>query len=60
MTATILTLLPLGTLAGLMITSPGYLDPLLNDPTGRRIVAMGVVAQVVGNFFIRKIIKIKV
>ena len=60
MTATILTLLPIGTLAGLMITSPGYLDPLLNDPTGRRIVALGVVAQVVGNFFIRKIIKIKV
>jgi tight adherence protein B len=60
MTATILTLLPLGTLAGLMITSPGYLDPLLNDPTGRRIVALGVVAQVVGNFFIRKIIKIRV
>jgi tight adherence protein B len=60
MTATVLTLLPLGTLAGLVITSPGYLDPLLNDPTGRRIVALGVLAQIVGNFFIRKIIRIRV
>ena len=60
MTATILTLLPIATLAGLMLTSPGYLDPLLTDPTGRRLIAAGVIAQVVGNFFIRKIIRIKV
>jgi tight adherence protein B len=60
LTATILTLLPLGTLAGLVLTSPGYLDPLLNDPTGRRIIAVGILAQIVGNFFIRKIIRIKV
>jgi tight adherence protein B len=60
LTATILTLLPLGTLAGLIITSPGYLDPMLNDPTGRRIIALGVMAQIVGNFFIRKIIRIRV
>jgi tight adherence protein B len=60
LTATILTLLPIATLAGLLLTSPGYLDPMLNDSTGRRIIALGVVAQVVGNFFIRKIIKIKV
>ena len=60
LTATILTLLPLATLGGLIITSPGYLDPMLKDPTGRRIIAAGVMAQIVGNFFIRKIIKIKV
>jgi tight adherence protein B len=60
LTATILTLLPLGTLGGLMVTSPGYLDPMFNDPIGRKVVALGVLAQIVGNFFIRKIIKIKV
>jgi tight adherence protein B len=60
MTATILTLLPIGTLAGLVLTSPGYLDPLLNDPTGRRLIALGIMAQLVGNFFIRKVIRIKV
>jgi len=60
MTATILTLLPLGTLAGLMILSPSYLAPLLNDSTGRKLVVGGVVCQVLGNFFIRKIIRIQV
>jgi tight adherence protein B len=60
LTATILTLLPLGTLAGLMITSPGYLDPMMSNPMGRKVISLGVVAQVVGNFFIRKIIKIRV
>ncbi|MDE3196627.1 MAG: type II secretion system F family protein [Acidobacteriota bacterium] len=60
LTATILTLLPIATLAGLMLTSPGYLDPMLNDSTGRRVIAGGVVAQIIGNFFIRKVIRIKV
>jgi tight adherence protein B len=60
LTATILTLLPLATLAGLILTSPGYLDPLLNDETGRKVIAGGILAQIIGNFFIRKIIKIKV
>jgi len=60
MTATILTLLPIATLIGLIVSSPGYLDPMLEDPTGRKIIALGVLAQIVGNFFIRKIIKIKV
>lgn len=60
MTATILTILPLATLGGLMATSPGYLDPMFRDNTGRKILALGVLAQVLGNFFIRKIIRIKV
>jgi tight adherence protein B len=60
LTATILTLLPIATLGGLLLTSPGYLDPMMANPTGRELVAGGVVAQIVGNFFIRKIIKIKV
>jgi tight adherence protein B len=60
LTATILTLLPIATLAGLMMSSPGYLDPMFSDPTGRKLIAAGVMAQIVGNFFIRKIIQIKV
>jgi tight adherence protein B len=60
LTATILTLLPLATLGGLIITSPRYLDPLLNDDTGRKIIAGAILAQILGNFFIRKIIRIKV
>jgi tight adherence protein B len=60
MTATILTILPIATLGGLILTSPGYLDPLLHDPTGHKLVAAGVMAQVLGNFFIRKIVRIEV
>ena len=60
LTATILTLLPIATLGGLLIMSPGYLDPMIKDPLGRKIVAAGIIAQFLGNFFIRKIIKIKV
>ena len=60
LTATILTLLPIATLGGLILTSPGYLDPLLTNPTGRKMIAAGIMAQIIGNFFIRKIIKIKV
>jgi tight adherence protein B len=60
LTATILTLLPIATLALLLMGSPDYLDPMFNDPTGRKLIAAGVMAQVIGNFFIRKIIRIKV
>jgi tight adherence protein B len=60
LTATILTVLPLATLGGLLLTSPGYLDPLFQTSTGRKIVAVGIVAQILGNFCIRKIIRIKV
>ena len=60
LTATILTLLPIATLGGLMLTSPEYLQPMFENPLGKKIIAAGVVAQVLGNFFIRKIIKIRV
>lgn len=60
MTATVLTLLPLATLGGLMLTSPGYLEPMLVDPLGKKLVAAGAVGQLLGNYFIRKIIRIKV
>jgi tight adherence protein B len=60
LTATILTLLPIATLGGLMMTSPDYLTPMFENPLGKKIVAAGVIAQIMGNFFIRKIIKIKV
>jgi tight adherence protein B len=60
LTATILTVLPLATLGGLMLTSPGYLSPLIRDPAGRQLVIAGVVCQVLGNYFIRRIVRIRV
>lgn len=60
LTATILTLLPIATLGGLLVVSPGYLDPMFKTAIGKKIIAGGIVAQILGNFFIRKIIRIKV
>jgi tight adherence protein B len=60
LTATILTVLPLATLAGLIITSPGYLTPLITEPLGRKLVVAGVVCQILGNVVIRRIIRIRV
>src|ERR1035438_7671657 len=60
LTATILTVLPLATLAGLIITSPGYLSPLLTEPLGRKLVVAGVICQILGNIVIRRIIRIRV
>lgn len=60
LTAIILTLLPIVTLGGLMLTSPGYLDPMFQSAMGKKILGLGVLAQIMGNLFIRKIIRIKV
>ena len=60
LTATILTVLPLATLGGLIVTSPGYLSPLLTDPLGRKLVVAGVVCQILGNIVIRRNIRIRV
>jgi tight adherence protein B len=60
LTATILTILPIATLVGLIIVSPQYLSPLLHDPMGRKLVMMGIACLVLGNVFIRKIVRIRV
>ena len=60
MTATILTVLPIATMIGLLIVAPGYLQGMANDTDGRKLIAGALVAQVLGNYFIRKIIRIKV
>jgi tight adherence protein B len=60
MTATILTLLPIGTLLALLAVAPGYLQGMAADPDGKKMIGGAVFAQLLGNFFIKKIINIKV
>jgi tight adherence protein B len=60
LTATILTLLPVGTMLALLVVAPGYLQGMADDPDGKKMIGAAVIAQVLGNFFIKKIIKIKV
>jgi tight adherence protein B len=60
MTAGILTVLPIATMCGLLIVAPGYLQSMAADPDGKWLIVAAIVAQVIGNLCIRKIIKIKV
>jgi tight adherence protein B len=60
LTATILTLMPIGTMIGLMIVAPGYLQGMARDPDGKWLIGGALAAQVLGNYFIKKIINIKV
>jgi tight adherence protein B len=60
MTATILTLMPVGTMLALLMVAPGYLQGMANDPDGKYLIGGAIFAQILGNFFIKKIIKIKV
>jgi tight adherence protein B len=60
MTATILTLLPVGTMLALLIVAPGYLQGMAADSDGKKMIGAAIVGQLLGNFFIKKIINIKV
>jgi tight adherence protein B len=60
MTAAILTLLPVGTMALMLMIAPGYLQGMAEDETGKTLIAGAIGAQLLGNFFIKKIIDIKV
>lgn len=60
MTATILTLLPVGTMLCLLVVAPGYLQGMAAEPEGRWLIGGAIAAQILGNFFIKKIINIKV
>ena len=60
MTAGILTALPILTVGGMLFVAPGYLQGMARDPDGKNLIIAAVVAQLLGNFFIRKIINIKV
>ena len=60
LTATVLTLMPICTMIGLLLVAPGYLRAMAQDPDGKWLIGGAVAAQVLGNYFIRKIINIKV
>jgi tight adherence protein B len=60
LTATILTLLPIGTMACLLLVAPGYLQSMAADPDGKLMIGGAIVAQILGNITIKKIINIKV
>ena len=60
LTATILALLPVVTMMGLLVVAPGYLQSMAADSDGKWMIGGAIFAQILGNFFIKKIINIKV
>lgn len=59
-TATVLTVLPIITVALLSIIAPGYLSSMTKDPDGKYLILFAIFGQVVGYFVMRKIIRIRV
>ena len=60
LTATILALLPIATMLGLLVVAPGYLQGMAADNDGKWMIGGAIFAQILGNFFIKRIINIKV
>ena len=60
LTAGILTVLPLLTALALLGVAPGYLQGMAKDPDGKYMILGAGFMVLVGNYFIRRIIKIKV
>jgi len=60
LTATILTVMPVATMVCLLFVAPGYLQGMAADSDGKYLIGGAIVAQILGNYFIKKIINIKV
>jgi tight adherence protein B len=60
LTATILTMLPVATMLGLLVVAPGYLQSMAADDDGKWMIGGAIFAQILGNYFIKRIINIKV
>ena len=60
LTATILTVLPIATMVGMMLVAPSYLQGMAATEDGKKLIAGAIIAQVLGKYFINKIIAIKV
>ena len=60
LTATVLVLMPILLMFALLVVAPGYLQSMADDPDGKWMIVGAIIAQLVGFYFIRRIINIKV
>jgi tight adherence protein B len=58
-TALVLTILPAATAVLMMMAAPTYLQSMVDDPDGRKLIAGAIVGQIVGQVLIRRIIRVK-
>ncbi|MDQ6663340.1 MAG: hypothetical protein M3Z23_02990, partial [Acidobacteriota bacterium] len=59
-TGMVLTLMPLALIVVLTVIAPEYLGGLLVDTDGKYMILGSIIGQLLGFYFIRKIINIKV
>jgi tight adherence protein B len=59
-TGAILTILPIGIAAMMMIVSPGYMQILFNHPMGKNLIGAAIACLLLAHFVIRKLVDIKV
>ncbi|HEY1207227.1 MAG: type II secretion system F family protein [Bryobacteraceae bacterium] len=60
MTGTILTLMPVILMFGMLAVAPGYLQSMVSDPLGQKLIVGVIIGIILGHFTIRKIVNIKV
>ena len=58
--AVIVCLLPVGVAAFITVANPGYMVTLIEDPIGLIVLVMAVMLQIIGIYFISKIVNIEV
>jgi tight adherence protein B len=59
-TGSVLSVMPIVLMLGLLVVAPGYLQDMAADSDGRIMIASVIVMQLLGHFFIRRIVNIKV
>jgi tight adherence protein B len=60
MSAWILALIPFALFVGIMVTTPSYLESLINEPAGMKLIAIAFVLMIIGIFWLRRIIRIEI
>lgn len=60
LTAIILTIMPIVLMFALFVVAPGYLQSMAKDPDGKYLILAAIIAQGLGYYFIRRIIRIKI
>lgn len=56
----VLTVLPLGIAAIMLVVNPAYLGVLIHHPYGRHLIAAAVISLLVAHFVVRRIVDIKI
>jgi len=60
LTGTVLTVLPIGIAAVMMVVNPPYLVILIHHPNGKYLIAAAVICLVIARFVIRRIVDIRI